>query len=466
MPVTAFGPDRSKLVEGPIAKTLLVFALPLLTTNFMHSLSGTWGAIWVSHTLGPGALTAVVNANVFMFMMMGMVMGVAGAAGIAVGQSRGAGDDQAIKQVVGTSLTFVVVVSSLIAALGALFAPQILGLIRMPQVAMGPGIIYLRMICLSMPCIFSFIFLMMLMRGTGDARTPFRFTLVWIVLGLALSPILLTGAFGAPKLGIAGVALGGLLANAVALTALVSHIYRHNLPLALRGKDLRYLRPDPQLLMMLVRRGAPMGMETLFIQGAYFVLLSIVNSHGAATAAAYSGAAQLWGYVQMPAMALAASMSAMAAMNIGAGRWDRVEQIALRGCLIGGAMTLVAAVLVHALGDAPLKLFLPQGGEALVKARAINQIVLWGWVVLAVTSGLSAVVRANGATLAPTLIYAVTMWVFRVPFASLLQPWLGEAAIWWSFPVGTISSALLAFAYYRFGGWRNLGLLISGRPTR
>ena len=44
------------------------------------------------------------------------------------------------------------------------------------------------------------------------------------------------------------------------------------------------------------------------------------------TAAGYSVAAQMWGYVQMPAFAIAASMSAMAAQNIGAGQWDRVDR--------------------------------------------------------------------------------------------------------------------------------------------
>jgi Na+-driven multidrug efflux pump len=38
--------------------------------------------------------------------------------------------------------------------------------------------------------------------------------------------------------------------------------------------------------------------------------------------------------------------------------------------------------------------------------------------------GLFAVVRANGAMLAPTIIFAVTMWILRVPFALLLKPWL------------------------------------------
>jgi Na+-driven multidrug efflux pump len=63
--------------------------------------------------------------------------------------------------------------------------------------------------------------------------------------------------------------------------------------------------------------------------------------------------------------------------------------------------------------------------------------------------------------LAPMLIFAATMWVLRVPFALLLQPLLGEDAIWWSFPFGSICSALIAWAYYRWGAWRQQKLMLA-----
>ena len=111
------------------------------------------------------------------------------------------------------------------------------------------------------------------------------------------------------------------------------------------------------------------------------------------------------------------------------------------------------------MGDLPLRLFLPTGGESLLIAHQINSVVMWGWIMLAITNGLSAMVRANSAMLAPTIIYATTMWLFRVPFALSLLPLWGAWAIWWSFPLGTISSALLAFGYYRWGGWRKNKLM-------
>ena len=145
-PGSRTGEDRT-LIEGAIVPTLVMFALPLLTTNILHSLSGTWTAVWVSRSLGENALIAVVNANIFLFMMMGAVTGVGTAAGITIGQAHGSGDRHAVKRVVGTALTFVMSVSTLIAIGGWLLAPTLLDWIDMPGPARNDARIFLRVTC-------------------------------------------------------------------------------------------------------------------------------------------------------------------------------------------------------------------------------------------------------------------------------------------------------------------------------
>lgn len=451
-------PSRG-LTEGPITPTLIKFALPLLITISLHLIVGTWNAAWVSQVLGPNELIAVVNANVLSTIVMALLSGFGAAAGVFVGQSIGADDLHMMRKVVGTSTTLAVVAGIAIAALGIFGVEFIVDLLRMPAEVRASAITYFRIICLSMPTLFVFVFTTIILRSSGDAKTPSLFSAIWIGLGFILSPILLTGAFGLPALGIAGVAIGGWLANAIALLVLVLYIYAKNLPLALRGENLRYLRPDPTLLKEMVKRAIPSAAESLIINGSYFLLLSLVNAYGVATASAYSAAAQLWGYVQAPAMAMIGAMSAMAAQNIGAKRWQRVNQVALHGSLLGFSSTATMSLLVFALGSIPLQIFLPRGGEEIQIAMEINKIVLWCWPMIAISFGLFAVVRGNGAMLPPAIIFAISLLGLRYPFADQLQSVLGSAAIWWSFPLGTATSALLAFMYFRWGKWRQRDLL-------
>lgn len=450
---------QSDLTNGPITATLIRFSLPLLVTLLLHTISGSWNAVWVSHVLGPGELIAVVNANVMMGILMALVSGFGVAAGIFVGQAMGADDVDAVHKIVGTAIGFAVAASTLIAVIGLFSVEFIVELLQMPQETRVNSIVYFRIFCLSMPTLFVFIFSTIILRSTGDAKTPFIFSTIWIILGFILTPLLLTGMFGLPRFGIAGAAMGGCIANAVALVSLYIYIYRKDFPLVLRGDKLRYLLPDMAILWQLAKRAIPSAAETMIVQGAYFMLLSLVNAYGVMTAAGYAAAAQLWGYVQLPAFAITASMSLMAAQNIGAAQWGRVNKIALCGCVLSVLATTAMALLVYSLGELPLKLFLPDGGEALQAAQEINKVVLWNWPIVAVTLGLFAIVRANGVMLPSAIIFAVTLWGLRIPFANMLQPQLGAAAIWWSFPLGTFASALLALAYYRWGKWRQQSLI-------
>jgi Na+-driven multidrug efflux pump len=43
---------RPSLTEGPIAKTLFLFSLPILMGNVLQSLNGSINAIWIGKFLG------------------------------------------------------------------------------------------------------------------------------------------------------------------------------------------------------------------------------------------------------------------------------------------------------------------------------------------------------------------------------------------------------------------------------
>ena len=174
---------------------------------------------------------------------------------------------------------------------------------------------------------------------------------------------------------------------------------------------------------------------------------------------AYGAALQLWTYVQMPAMAIGAACSSMAAQNVGAGRWDRVDGTAKAGVLCNVLMTGALIAPMVLLDRQVLGLFLPAGSAALEAARHLNHIAVGSFVFFGVTFVISGVVRSTGAVIPPLIILGVALWGVRVPVAKLLQPWLGMDAIWWSFPASSICAMVLSLAYYRWGRWREARML-------
>ncbi len=153
-------------------------------------------------------------------------------------------------------------------------------------------------------------------------------------------------------------------------------------------------------------------------------------------------------------MAIGMAASAMAAQNVGAGKWDRVERSAFAGVLINVALTGSLLALIYLIDPMIAGLFLPNQPNAVAIAGHINTIAGWSFLLFGVTFVLFGVVRATGAVTPPLIILFVSLFCVRIGFAELLEPVWGQDAIWWSFPVSMAVSASMAIAYYRWGGWR------------
>jgi len=453
------GRGSRDLTQGPITRTLLIFSLPLMGGNLLQSLSGTVNQIWVSHLLGVTAITALSNANIVMMLMMGAIFGVGMAANILVAQAVGAREPGMVKQVMGTSTTFFLGLSGSIALLGGLLSPAILDLMGTPAEARAEAIIYLRIIFAALPFMNFFMFMQMAQRGAGDSVTPFWFLALMLAIDAALNPLLIIGVGPFPKLGIAGSATATLVGNVVALAGLIIWLYARDSVLALRRGELHLFMPRLEIMRSLLSRGLPMGLQMIIMSGAMVVMISFVNKFGALTSASYAISMIITGYLQMPTMAIGASVSSMAAQNIGARRWDRVAMIARSGVISGVVVTGTAAALLYLFNDQVLSILLPANSPAIPLAHHINTTILWGFVLFSITFALSGVVRSTGAVWWPMAILVISMVGVRIPFAALLIPRFGADAIWWSFPLGTVTSAVLTSAYYLHGGWRRARML-------
>ena len=447
------------LTTGPIGKTLIVFALPVLGSNILQSLNGSANAIWVSHVLGEAALTATVNANNIFFLMLGAVFGMTMAANLLISQSVGAKDVATVKRVVGSASTFFLVLSLSVGVAGYLLTPAILRVMQTPPDATRDAITYLRVIFAAMPFMYFFSFVMMAQRGAGDSKTPFWFSVAAVGMDVILNPLLITGFGPFPQLGIAGSATATLISQTLTLAAMIVYLYRTDSVLILKRGDWKLFLPELAIIRTLVVKGFPMALQMLVISGAAVMMIRFVNAYGSATAAGYGAAIQLWTYIQMPAMALGAAVSSMAAQNVGAGKMDRVGQVARQGVLIAAFMTGIPVALIYLVEPWVLMAFLPPGSPSTAIAMHINAFALWGFIPFGMAFVLNGIIRATGAVWPPLLGLLISMWLVRIPFAHFLEPVLGQDAVWWSFPLGSIMSLVLAAGYYRWGGWRKAKLM-------
>jgi putative MATE family efflux protein len=454
---------KFSLTEGSIPQALLSFSLPILFGNVLQSINGSVNAIWVGKFLGEAALAAVGNSNVVMFLLFGVMFGFSMASNIMVAQCVGAKNIAEAKRVVGSGAVFFLGLSLVMSLVGFATAHLLVAWLGTPPDALPLALTYMRIIFLALPFMGGLFFLMAVLRGAGDSRTPFIYLSLAVVLDIGLNPLLIFGWGPIPRMGIAGSATATLIAQALSFFALLLHLHRTKHFLYIHGNELGLFKLDWSLVRLLVTKGIPMGLQMFVISSSMIALISLVNRFGSQETAAFNAAMQLWNYVQMPALAIGAAASSMAAQNVGAGKWDRVGKVARTGVLfnflIGGS--LIATVFIfnaHALS-----LFLPADGAALTIAAHLNSIVIWSFLFFGTSIVLFGVVRATGAVMAPLIMLVISLWLIRVPFAfSVLDRWQADA-IWWSFPISSVISMLMAIAYYRFGGWRKVRLGVATR---
>lgn len=447
------------LTQGPIVRTLMLFALPTLGANVLQSLNGSINAIWIGRFLGEAALAATSNATIVMFLMFAAVFGLALAATILIGQAMGRQDIDAVRRTLGSALGLVVVLGVVVSVLGWFATPRLLRLLATPPDALPLAATYLRVIFLGLPFTFLTVLLTSALRGVGDAVTPLRLMILNVVLDAGLNPILIAGFGPIPALGIAGSGLATLIAGLVTSVILVGTIYRRDLPLRLKGRELAYLIPDRRLVGTLVGKGIPMGLQMVTMSLSMLVMIGLVNREGVHTTAAYGAISQLWAYIQMPALAVGAAASAMAAQNIGADKWPRVERTAWSASAINLVFTGVLVVLLGFIDRPLLGLFLTPQSPAVPIAIHIHLLASWSFLLFGIAMVLSSVMRANGAVMVPLLILVVSMFPARIGFAIGAPPWLESDALWWAFPFGSLVSVILTVAYYHYGGWRRSRML-------
>lgn len=139
-------------------------------------------------------------------MLVSFVIGIGSGSSILIGQAFGAKNEDRLKAIVGTTLTFTFIIGVVLAIIGSIFAMDIMRLMGTPENIIEISVHYARILFISMPVLFLYFAYTTFMRGTGDSKTPFYFLIVSTGLNMILLPVLIFGWLGAPKLDVYGAA--------------------------------------------------------------------------------------------------------------------------------------------------------------------------------------------------------------------------------------------------------------------
>ncbi|PFN19408.1 MATE family efflux transporter [Bacillus cereus] len=442
--------QQSEKENKPIWKSMSMFLVPLLLSNVLQSVGQLFGMVVVGRWLGVNDLAAISAFFPLFFLLVSFVIGIGSGSSILIGQAFGAKNEERLKAIVGTTLTFTFIIGVVLAIIGSIFAMDIMRLMGTPENIIDISVHYARILFISMPVLFLYFAYTTFMRGTGDSKTPFYFLIVSTALNMILLPVLIFGWLGAPKLDVYGAAYASVISTVITFIVMLMYLKKKNHPLQLDGTVRKYLRMDWELLKLLLRLGIPASINMILVSLSEIAVIAFVNRYGSDATAAYGVVNQVASYVQMPAVSLGITVSIFAAQSIGANQFDRLQKVVKAGIIMNYIIGGVLISLIYLFSRDILALFLTSQNTIKI-AHSLIMITLWSYLIFGHAQIISATMRASGTVLWPTVISVVSIWLVEVPVAYYLSyhTSLGIEGIWIGYPAAFIVSLILQYAYYK-----------------
>ncbi|MFQ8582311.1 MAG: MATE family efflux transporter [Holdemania massiliensis] len=263
------------LTEGSILRCLLIFAIPIVLTNLVQQLYSMVDLAVIGQYVGTLGTIGVNTGGEIADLVAPVAMGFSTAGQIYISQLFGAGDEGKIKKTVGTLLSFMILISVVLAVVAIFFHTSILNLINCPQEAMDQASAYMVITAIGFPFIFGYYAVCGILRGMGESKRPLIFILVAAVINIFLDVVLVAGF----HMEAAGTAIATVLAQLGSFGAALIFMIRN------RGKfdfepKLSYFKLDGEVMRVIIKLGIPQVVRSLLVRFSMLWVNSTANSYG------------------------------------------------------------------------------------------------------------------------------------------------------------------------------------------
>ncbi len=420
---------KQNLTTGSVPKTVLVFALPYLLSYFLQTLYGMADLFITGQFYGVDSITAVANGSQVMHMITVILVGLAMGATVIIGRAVGGNRmDDAGKAVGNTVTLFMVLAAALMAVLLCLARPIVI-LIGTPEEAVAETVQYLVICFLGIPFITAYNIISAIFRGMGDSKSPMYFIAIACAANIGLDYLFL----GAWKMGAAGAALGTTLSQTISVVISLAVILRKNTGLSLKHSDFR---PDRMMMGQILKIGFPVAVQDGCIQIAFLLITVIANHRGLNDAAAVGIVEKIISALFIVPSSMLATVSALSAQNIGAGKHKRASQTLRYATILTTAYGIVITILMKLAVQPVMQLFTPDAAVVALGCQYMR-----GYIIDTIFAGIhfsfSGYFAAYGKSYIGFLHNMAAIVLLRVPGSYLASRMFPETL----FPMGLAAPA-------------------------
>ena len=434
---------KTDLTHGPVMKTMLRFAVPMILGNLMQQCYNIADTLIVGQFLGAGALAAVGSAFSLMTFLTSILLGLAMGSGTVFSMRFGQKDALGLKEGILASFTLLGAVTVVLNVAVFLGIDWIIRVLQTPADLVGLMREYLIVIFAGLVGIFLYNFFASLLRSIGNSVVPLLFLAVSAVLNIVLDLWFVAGL----NRGVAGAAEATVISQYVSGIGIAVYTWvkcpeliRKDKAVRLRWSRVREITSYSALTCL---QQSIMNLGILAVQG-------LVNSFGTTVMAAFAAAVKIDAFAYLPVQDFGNAFSIFTAQNFGAGKTDRIRKGIRVATLTSMLFGLLISIAVFVLAEPLMTLFI-DAGETAVIAEGVRYLRIEGafYYLIAALFLLYGLYRALGKPGMSVVLTIVSLGI-RVALAYALAPipLFGVVGIWWSVPIGWLLADALGLIYY------------------
>ena len=443
------------LTEGSIFKLLLRFAIPLLLANFVQQLYNTVDMIVIGQYVGNVGTVGVSTGGdiATMLTFVGTSLGTAGQ--IYIAQLSGARERQAIKETIGTLISFSVLLSILFAAACIVFCDPFLGWLNCPPEALGQARDYMVIVSLGLPFVFGYNAICGALRGMGESKRPLLFVSVAAVANLLLDLLLVAWI----PLGAVGTAIATVAAQCASFLAAGVFLYRKREQFD-ASFTAGFFRMRQEHLVVLLKLGIPLAAQSALIHGTQLICARHVNAFGLVASATNSIGNKVQKLINILTNSLTSGAGAMVGQNLGARKLDRVRQIVGITMVLAAVFSGCAAIIAIFFPDQAFRLF-TKDPEVIFFGRTYLRIALIVFAIAPFQGSFGAVLTGSGFTQLNFIAGVLDGVVLRLGISFLFTYGLnmGVVGFFYGNALARLGPTIVSGSYYFSGKWKTRKLL-------
>lgn len=428
--------------QGGIISKIIIFAIPLILGELFQNLYQSVDSLVVGNFVSKEALAAVSVCSPITNLVVGFFNGMSVGASVLMAHTVGQRDKEAVAPTMRVAFSFGIMLGAVLAALGVILTPQLLGMADCAEDIFGTAAQYLRIVMVGTTFTVIYNLGAGVLRALGDTRSSLQILIVSSCLNIVLDLIFVVLLRG----GVGGVAVATVISQGISVWLVYRKMAQTNPAFRISFPEVFCSR---KMVGEMVSIGLPAGLQSSVVTISNVFIWRYVNGFDSTAVSAGVGVAQrLDRFVAMPVKTIGLAMTTFTGQNAGAGLHSRSRRGIRSGFLVSMGISVGLGAIVFAASPLLVRLF-NDDPEVIAIGVAMMRLIIPFYSTMAVREIFFGALRGYKDTRIPMFISWSGMVGVRQLFLAVSMHYNHDPVnIYWCYPVAWISTSLFIFVYY------------------